>query len=200
MPYVKKVGQGALGEDLAIEGKEKAITSFFQVKPKPPKPLPKLSKEGPWKTPPPQLSPSKRAKCQQSTNNGTAALALIPQWKPSITYMNYKDPEMAATLKEAVNVYVSTGKLLKLADLEVSHLPLTVIPLATICYHTKKLSEKNTSTRIMMLGVGLLVSLIPAKARFLREVLTILVSLSLLQKCVNSLQTQSSSMMKHRIE
>jgi hypothetical protein len=35
MPCVKKVGQGALGEDLAIKGKEKAITSFFQVKPKP---------------------------------------------------------------------------------------------------------------------------------------------------------------------
>ncbi len=61
--------------------------------------------------------------------------------------MNYKDPETAATLKEAVDAYVSTGKLLKLADLEVSHLPPTVIPLATICYHAKKLSESNTSTR-----------------------------------------------------
>jgi hypothetical protein len=61
--------------------------------------------------------------------------------------MNNKDPEMAATLKEAVNAYVSTGKLLKLADLEVSHLPPTVIPSASICYHAKKLSENNTSMR-----------------------------------------------------
>ncbi len=61
--------------------------------------------------------------------------------------MNYKDPETAATLKEAVDAYVSTGKLLKPADLEVSHLPPTVIPLATIRYHINKLSENNTSTR-----------------------------------------------------
>jgi hypothetical protein len=61
--------------------------------------------------------------------------------------MNYKDPETAATLKEAVDAYVSTGKLLKPVDLVVSHLPPTVIPLATICYHAKKLSENNTSTR-----------------------------------------------------
>ncbi len=54
---------------------------------------------------------------------------------------------MAATLKEAVDAYVSTGKLLKPADLEVSHLPPTVIPQATIRYHAKKLSENNTSTR-----------------------------------------------------
>ncbi len=147
MPYVKKAGQGALGEDLAIKGKEKAITSFFQVKLKPLKPLPKRKQGRPRKTPPPQLSPSKRAKSQQFTNNGTAALALIPQRKPSRTYMNYKDPETAATLKEAINAYVSTGKLLKPVDLEVSHLPLTVISLATICYHAKKLSENNTSTR-----------------------------------------------------
>ncbi len=80
-----------------IKGKEKAITSFFQVKPKPPKLLPKRKQGCPWKTPPPQLSPSKRAKSQQSTNNGTAALASILQRKPSRTYMNYKDPEMAAT-------------------------------------------------------------------------------------------------------
>jgi hypothetical protein len=86
-----------LGEDLVIKGKEKAITSFFQVKPKPPKLLPKRKQGCPWKTPPPQLSPSKRAKSQQSTNNGTAALASILQRKPSRTYMNYKDPEMAAT-------------------------------------------------------------------------------------------------------
>ncbi len=137
MPHVKKAGQGALGEDLAIKGKEKAITSFFQVKPKPLKPLPKLKQGHPWKTPPPQLSPSKRAESQQSTNNGTAALALITQRKPSITYMNYKDPETAATLKEAVNSYVSTGKLFKPADLEVSCLPPTVIPLATICHRAK---------------------------------------------------------------
>ncbi len=31
MPYVKKAGQGALGEDLAIKKKEKAIILFFQV-------------------------------------------------------------------------------------------------------------------------------------------------------------------------
>jgi hypothetical protein len=79
------------------------------------------------------MSPLKRAKSQQSTNNGTAALALIPQRKPSRTYMNYKDPEMAATLEEAIDAYVSTGKLLKPADLEVSHMPPTVIPSATIC-------------------------------------------------------------------
>jgi hypothetical protein len=60
--------------------------------------------------------------------------------------MNYKDPETAATLKEAVDVYVSTGKLLKPADLAMSHLPSTVIPPATIRYHAKKLSENNTST------------------------------------------------------
>jgi hypothetical protein len=147
MPYVKKVGQGALGEDQAIKGKEKAITSFFQVKPKPPKPLPKRKRGRPRKTPPPQLPSSKRAKSQQSTNNGTAALASIPERKPSRTYMNYKDPETAATLKEAVDVYVSTGKLLKPADLAMSHLPSTVIPPATIRYHAKKLSENNTSTR-----------------------------------------------------
>jgi hypothetical protein len=87
------------------------------------------------------LSPSKRAKSQQSTNNGTAALALILQRKPSRTYMNYKDPEMAATLKEAVNAYVSTGKLLKPVDLEVSHLPPTVISLASICYQKFKKAE-----------------------------------------------------------
>ncbi len=61
--------------------------------------------------------------------------------------MNYKDPETAATLKEAVDAYVSTGKLLKPGDLEVSCLPPTVIPLATICHHAKKLSENNMSTR-----------------------------------------------------
>ncbi len=61
--------------------------------------------------------------------------------------MNYKSPETAATLKEAVDAYVSTGKLLKPVDLEVSHLPPTVIPLATIRYHAKKLSENNMSTR-----------------------------------------------------
>jgi hypothetical protein len=162
MPYVKKAGQGALGEDLAIKGKAKAITSFFQVKPKPPKPLPKRKQGRPRKTPPPQLSPSKRAKSQQSINNGTAALASIPQRKPSRTYMNYKDPEMAATMKEAVNAYVSTGKLMKLADLEVSHLPPTVIPSATIRYHAKKLSENNRSTRSSNdAGGGSLVGLIP---------------------------------------
>jgi hypothetical protein len=148
MPYVKKAGQGALGEDQAIKGKEKAITSFFQVKPKPPKPLPKRKQGCPWKTPPPLLPSSKRAKSQQSTNNGTAALASIPQRKPSRTYMNYKDPETAATLKEAVDVYVSTGQLLKPADLEMSNLPLTVIPPALIRYHAKKLRENNTSMRI----------------------------------------------------
>jgi hypothetical protein len=62
MPYVNKAEQGTLGEDLAIKGKEKAITSFFQVEPKPPKPLPKYKQGRPWKTSPPQLSPSKRAK------------------------------------------------------------------------------------------------------------------------------------------
>jgi hypothetical protein len=44
-------------------------------------------------------------------------------------------------------VYVSTGKVLKPLDLEVSHLPPIVFALATICYHAKKLSEHNTSMR-----------------------------------------------------
>ncbi len=57
-----------MGEDLAIKGKKKAITLFFQVKPKPPKLLPKRKRGRPWKTPPPQLSPSNREKSQQSLN------------------------------------------------------------------------------------------------------------------------------------
>ena len=43
-------------------------------------------------------------------------------------------------------MYVSTGKLLKVVDLEMPHLPSTVIPPATICYHAENLSENNTST------------------------------------------------------
>ncbi len=42
-------------------------------------------------------------------------------------------------------MYASTGKLLNAAYLAMSHLPSTVIPLATICYHTKKLSADNLS-------------------------------------------------------
>ncbi len=115
--------------------------------------------------------------------------------------MNYKDPEMAATLKEAVDAYVSTEKLLKLADLEVSHLPPTVIPLATICYYAKKLSENNTSMRSSNDAGGGSSGRVNSGISEVFERSADNLSKSLTTaKCVNSLQTQSSSVMKHRME
>jgi hypothetical protein len=102
MPYVKMAGQGALGDQL-IKGKEIEISSFFQVKPKP---LPKGAQGRPWKTPSPPFPQTKKLKSHLSTNNGTSTVATILQ-RQSSTYLNYKDPETAATLKEAVEVYVS---------------------------------------------------------------------------------------------
>ncbi len=57
MSYLKKAGQGALGNQV-IKGKEKEISSFFQVEPKP---LSKRAQGCPWKTPSPQLPPTKEA-------------------------------------------------------------------------------------------------------------------------------------------
>ncbi len=61
MPYVKKAGQGTLG-DQVIKGKKKEISSFFQLKLKP---LPKRAQGHPRKTPSPQLPRTKK----QRVNN-----------------------------------------------------------------------------------------------------------------------------------
>ncbi len=98
-------------------------------------------------------------------------------------------------------MYVSTGKLLKPMDLEVYHLPLIIIPLATIWYHTKKLSENNKSMRSSNdAGGGSSAQLNSSVSEvFERSADNSSKSLTT-TKCMNSLQTQSSSVMKHRME
>ncbi len=84
-----------------------------------------------------------------------------------------------------------------------SHLPLIVIPPAKIRCHAKKLSENNMSTRSSNDARGGSFAWLNSsisKGFELREVLMTAVSLSLWQKYMNSLQIQSSSVTKHRME
>ena len=122
---------------------KKGIKSYFEVIPKPP---PKRPRGRPRKQPAPAL-----VVVDDTINNNEVDTNNEEKQSFSVrkgsSYTDYNKPDLAAALKEAIDYFLASGKIMTANDAELSNRPFIHIPPSTIRDQAKVLMKELENSK-----------------------------------------------------